>query len=223
MLSASRRPRRSQEDRGRASAAQRPNGERVLSGCRQRTAVYSASHSSLRLTIRVQRGTGFVAAGAAAVLAFIAGPSQVAPAQVTPRGVASPPLASPGLLEAARSVSFRALAARPPGTGTHPAFAHRFLTVPRQPLSRTVSTPAPLSLLTPLGGMASPRSGSALVTTSGPTLLTAFHAESLNSDIAAHGSDQNVAPPDTQLAAGPSDLVSPVNNTLWVWSKTGIA
>ena len=61
------------------------------------------------------------------------------------------------------------------------------------------------------------------MTTSGPILLTAFHAESLNSDIAAHGSDQNVAPPDTQLAAGPSDLVSPVNNTLWVWSKTGIA
>jgi len=40
------------------------------------------------------------------------------------------------------------------------------------------------------------------------------------SDFSANA-DQNVAPPDTQLAAGPSNLVEMVNSTASVWNKDG--
>jgi hypothetical protein len=78
-------------------------------------------------------------------------------------------------------------------------------------------------VLLPSGSGTRPSARAALGTTSSPNVLSAFPAASFNSDIAAFGSDQAVAPPDTQLAAGPSDLVAAVNDTLWVWSKTGTA
>jgi hypothetical protein len=56
-----------------------------------------------------------------------------------------------------------------------------------------------------------------------PSLVTAFPTESLASDLSAHGSDQGAAPPDTQLAAGPTDLVSAVNSSMWTWTKQGVA
>ena len=67
-----------------------------------------------------------------------------------------------------------------------------------------------------------PQSRALTATTLSPSLLTAFPTESLASDLSRYGSDQGVAPPDTQLAAGPTDLVSAVNSAMWVWTKNGV-
>ena len=58
-------------------------------------------------------------------------------------------------------------------------------------------------------------------TTASLGILASFPAASRSSDTALFGSDQALEPPDTQIAAGGSDLVEPVNDTVWVWSKTG--
>jgi hypothetical protein len=45
---------------------------------------------------------------------------------------------------------------------------------------------------------------------------------SLNTQVAAFGAtDEDLEPPDTQVAAGPSYLLEAVNDTISVWSKTG--
>lgn len=44
---------------------------------------------------------------------------------------------------------------------------------------------------------------------------------SLNQQVAAFGSSQTLVPPDTQLAAGPTDLVEVTNAVLSVWTKAG--
>jgi len=61
--------------------------------------------------------------------------------------------------------------------------------------------------------------------TSSPTLqliagFTGMTVQKQTSDFSANG-DQNVAPPDTQLAAGPSNLLEMVNSTGSVWNKDG--
>jgi hypothetical protein len=52
---------------------------------------------------------------------------------------------------------------------------------------------------------------------------TSFPVMSLEGQYQALGNnaDQLVAPPDTQLAAGPTDLVEAINSSLSVWAKTG--
>jgi hypothetical protein len=44
---------------------------------------------------------------------------------------------------------------------------------------------------------------------------------SLAKQVSAFGSDQNVQPPDTQIAAGPSGVLEATNDTLSAWSKSG--
>lgn len=44
---------------------------------------------------------------------------------------------------------------------------------------------------------------------------------SLNQQVAAFGSSETLVPPDTQLAAGPTDLVEVTNAVLSVWTKSG--
>jgi hypothetical protein len=48
-----------------------------------------------------------------------------------------------------------------------------------------------------------------------------FPMMNLNKQVTDLGTDQSVEPPDTQVAAGPTDLVEAVNDSLSVWSKTG--
>jgi hypothetical protein len=54
-----------------------------------------------------------------------------------------------------------------------------------------------------------------------PAVLATSAGLSQVGDLAAHGSDQDVAPPDTDIAVGPSDVVSTVNSTIEVRSRTG--
>jgi IPT/TIG domain len=61
--------------------------------------------------------------------------------------------------------------------------------------------------------------------TSSPALqliagFTGMTVQKQTSDFSANG-DQNVAPPDTQLAAGPTNLLEMVNSTGSVWNKDG--
>ncbi len=51
--------------------------------------------------------------------------------------------------------------------------------------------------------------------------LAGFPTMSSAEQISLYGSDQAVAPPDTQLAAGPTQLLEMNNNSLSIWSKSG--
>src|SRR5713101_3512105 len=51
--------------------------------------------------------------------------------------------------------------------------------------------------------------------------LTGFPVMDLQRQATLFGSDQVVEPPDTQLAAGPANLVEATNDTLSVWTKSG--
>ena len=51
--------------------------------------------------------------------------------------------------------------------------------------------------------------------------LTAFPTTGEDDQIAKFGSDQNLEPPDTMLAAGPTSLLQTINSTATIWSKTG--
>jgi Abnormal spindle-like microcephaly-assoc'd, ASPM-SPD-2-Hydin len=50
---------------------------------------------------------------------------------------------------------------------------------------------------------------------------TAFPVMSLDRQISSFGTGQDVTPPDTQLAAGPTNLLETLNDSGSVWSKTG--
>lgn len=51
--------------------------------------------------------------------------------------------------------------------------------------------------------------------------LTAFPLMDRRQQVALYGFQQNVEPPDTQLAAGPTYLVEAINSTMSIWSKSG--
>jgi hypothetical protein len=53
------------------------------------------------------------------------------------------------------------------------------------------------------------------------TTLKDFPTMNLSQQVSDYGADQEVQPPDTQVAAGPSQVVEAVNSTMSVWSKTG--
>lgn len=53
------------------------------------------------------------------------------------------------------------------------------------------------------------------------TSQAAFATTGEADEIAAFGSDQNLEPPDTMLAAGPTSLLQMINSTAAIWSKTG--
>ena len=171
---------------------------------------------------RVGRVLALVAASGAGLLASVVSAGALTPTQAAARGVISQP-SGRGVLGPPRSVNLRKAALASPPAGEHPALALPFLAGP----SRTSPGSHPVTVtprvLSPANGAAQPHTSQPLATTSSPGILSTFPAASLNADIAAFGSDQNFAPPDTQVAAGPTDLVAPVNDTLWVWSKTGTA
>ncbi len=52
--------------------------------------------------------------------------------------------------------------------------------------------------------------------------LLGFGGASQSADITAHGNDQGVAPPDTDVAVGPTDIVDTVNSTLEVRNRNGV-
>src|ERR1700730_15635596 len=54
-----------------------------------------------------------------------------------------------------------------------------------------------------------------------PRQLGGFPVMSLAAQVGLYPTDQAVAPPDTQLAAGPTQLVEMNNSTMSVWSKSG--
>ena len=49
----------------------------------------------------------------------------------------------------------------------------------------------------------------------------AFATTGEDDQVALFGSDQNLEPPDTMLAAGPTSLLQTINSTAAIWSKTG--
>ena len=51
--------------------------------------------------------------------------------------------------------------------------------------------------------------------------ISGFPVMSLDQQITAFGAGQNVTPPDTQLAAGPTDLLETLNDSGSVWAKSG--
>jgi Abnormal spindle-like microcephaly-assoc'd, ASPM-SPD-2-Hydin len=58
-------------------------------------------------------------------------------------------------------------------------------------------------------------------TTAALSVSAAFPVMSVDRQITAFGPGQDVTPPDTQLAAGPTDLLETLNDSGSVWSKTG--
>jgi hypothetical protein len=121
-----------------------------------------------------------------------------------------------------RVVNLLRVAGIRPSPGAHPARTLPFLPAPGGPRVRSSSESVRGAALAPAAGAAGPLSPqTATSATNGPEVLTSFPAASRTTDIATIGSDQATEPPDTQVAAGASDLVEPVNNALWVWSKTG--
>jgi hypothetical protein len=76
--------------------------------------------------------------------------------------------------------------------------------------------------IAPLAGASQPvkRSAPPLVSTQ-TDVLAAFSGASQANDITQHGGDQAVAPPDTDIAVGPADVVDTVNSTIEVRSRTG--
>ena len=133
-----------------------------------------------------------------------------------------------GTLAPARIVNLRKAAEAAPAPGQHPALALPFLTWHGVPLAGSHSGAGAPTLLTPIGGVtqplsAAPLTATATATAASPGILASFPAASSSSDTALFGLDQAVEPPDTQIAVGGSDLVEPVNDALWVWSKAGTA
>ena len=59
------------------------------------------------------------------------------------------------------------------------------------------------------------------ISTQTDTLVAPFLGPSQAQDINAHGADQDVTPPDTDVAVGPSNVVATVNSTIDVYSRAG--
>ncbi len=71
------------------------------------------------------------------------------------------------------------------------------------------------------GGVAAAHAAPPIASTQTDTLAT-FTGASQALDIAEHGaSTQDMAPPDTDIAAGPTDIVETVNSTIDVFNRTG--
>jgi Bacterial Ig-like domain (group 3) len=175
--------------------------------------------SAAHLTARLRRGfAGLVAIGVG-FLASVAAPGQLT--AVTAAGVApASPQAYRSVLARPRLASLRAATLAAPRGGGHPPLSR-----PALSRSHKSSTGAPLaaasSVLAPTSGASRPLARASVGMSPNPVPLTGFVGAGSQSDVAAFGSDQAVWPPDTQVAAGGSDLVEAVNDALWIYSKTG--
>ena len=158
---------------------------------------------------------GLTAAMMVAVGALPAEPAQAGPPTVA--GVQ----ARYGTLNSRRAVDVRKLPN--PGRGQRPAA--RPLLVPDQAsfengkrlaeLDKTGTPGVPFSRAPRLGSTAD----SANMVP--PTSITTFPGMSKAQQVAQFGADQNVEPPDSQIAAGPDRLLEMVNSSGSVWTKSG--
>ena len=66
-----------------------------------------------------------------------------------------------------------------------------------------------------------PGTGAPLITSTAPDNLTGFAGISQASTIHTFGTDQEVTPPDPDIAVGPTDIVEVVNSSIYVFSRSG--
>ena len=97
--------------------------------------------------------------------------------------------------------------------------AGRFLSLAPHTVRRSEPAAARIPVVDAGGGAAG--AAAAASAASALSVDAGFPVMSLDSQISALGSGQNVAPPDTQLAAGPTSLLETVNGSGSVWSKAG--
>ena len=60
-----------------------------------------------------------------------------------------------------------------------------------------------------------------LVSSNAPDPISAFAGTSQAEALSTYGGDQDVVPPNEDIAAGPSDLIEVVNSTLYVYNRSG--
>ncbi|HUY08411.1 MAG TPA: hypothetical protein VMW80_03040 [Candidatus Dormibacteraeota bacterium] len=140
------------------------------------------------------RALALAAASCAGLPASLVGAGLPMPALAAARVVTAHP-SGRGLLAPPRSIDLRRVTSASQAAGEHPALLHPFLPAPSRPPLGTQPPPARAAVLSPVGGAERPLTPGSLAATPTPGLLTAF----------------------------PADLVAPVNDTLWVWSKSGSA
>jgi len=69
--------------------------------------------------------------------------------------------------------------------------------------------------------MRSTTRGAALIASTPPDLLTGFAGTSQANMIQNFGPDQEITPPNEDIAAGPTDLIEVVNSTIYIFSRAG--
>lgn len=130
---------------------------------------------------------------------------------------------SPHLVVAHRKgvVNFKYLAQHPQ-PGNHPVLHLPFLSIAHnhRPESGSVQTKVTGTTGSITGTSTTPK---ALTGSSSPNpvVVTSFPGANLNSEVAALGSDQYGAPPDTQVATSGSDVVEALNSAMWEYSTSG--
>src|SRR6266851_5394644 len=138
-----------------------------------------------------------------------AGPSPIDPA---PRG---------GPLRPVRLVDFHGLQARPrvndPYVSIPPKSRDQTAFAAEKQLANSGTTGRRQGVVSIAG--TSPQVATAAPLT--PLQLAGFPVMDLSQQVALYGSGQNLQPPDTQLAAGPANLVEADNSVLSVWTKSG--
>lgn len=159
--------------------------------------------------------------GAVSGIALLVAIFALLPVQAASRGLIVPP-SGRATIQRSAVVSFQDVESARVAPGQHPVLVLPVLTFPKSvPGGSWRPGPAP-PVLAVKGTLTPSDSASAQVgSSSEPVGLTRFPAATLAGDVSAFGSDQSIAPPDTQVAAGPADLVAPVNSSLWIWSKSG--
>ena len=147
------------------------------------------------------------------VIALAGLPGLPAAAASSPK---APPLAAGAYrqLPAPELVNVRQLRAAAPGA--HTAVARPKLV--KNHAARTLSSSA-----NPGSARKAPQPAGPLSGIQGTVLeqLEAFPGMDITTGVTLFGQDNNIEPPDTQIAAGPDVLVEMVNANLTVWSKTG--
>lgn len=92
-------------------------------------------------------------------------------------------------------------------------------------IAQLARTPRLVGLGSASAGRIRPLTGSSAPTVSpaAPTLLNGFAGTAQGAAIGSFGDDQAIAPPDPNLAVGPSDVVEAANNTLYFFKRDGTA
>jgi hypothetical protein len=125
-------------------------------------------------------------------------------------------------LPAAQLVNARQLhapVAGSPSSFVRPKLVKNHNALTALPSSRTATPSQPTPRRGGNPGAARPLTG----TTQGTVLeqLTSFPGMDITTDVTLFGQDNNLEPPDTQIAVGPDTVVEMVNANMSVWSKYG--